>query len=253
MPCIGTDSSQLSPIARETAFLGKEAAESCLNVFTQSPNFVRHLQCKYTSPLRRETLTISDATREPLVAACLAAVYLLRMSVQWGSDAKLQYGTQTSRAILYPDSFDPSALSAQVSETVRLLLAECHADRYAMAVRVVHAEFRRRTKNVLNNHLQQAPAQDFLTSDQQLQETLLGADWFLSVPQDTTPTDLQHNPTIDWDQLLNPTFDPGFTWNSTMIPPQQDNMTGSLQPVSGAIYTWSAKELMRPDELGGAV
>lgn len=58
--------------------MGKAAAQGCLNVFVQSTTFVAHLKCELAIPM---SLLTSDATREPLVAVCFAAVYLLRMCV----------------------------------------------------------------------------------------------------------------------------------------------------------------------------
>ncbi|KAK8865608.1 hypothetical protein IAR55_000752 [Kwoniella newhampshirensis] len=108
----GVQWDKLSPDQRELAFQAKDAALRCLEIFLCSDNFRRHL--KY-------------ATHDQLVSVAFAAVFLLKI------------------AILFPSALSLPHLISQVSQLAHLLSAECFAERYALTLRLMLSNFRRKT------------------------------------------------------------------------------------------------------------
>lgn len=111
-----------------------------------------------------------------------------------------------------------------------ILVSQCGADRYALALRLVLGEYRRRTPAMpitslpgLGNPLDGSQLTPF--------DVPFGADnpgaFAANVPGDTG---LGSN--VDWNLLGDPTFDPGFTWQIANPAGLGTGMTGSLQPVS---------------------
>jgi hypothetical protein len=84
----------------------------CLQIYLHSHNFRRHL--KY-------------ATHDQLATVAFAAVFLLKI------------------AMLYPHVVSLPTLSSRVSEVVHLLTTECYAERYALTLKLMLANFRRKT------------------------------------------------------------------------------------------------------------
>ncbi|WVF70990.1 hypothetical protein IAT40_005786 [Kwoniella sp. CBS 6097] len=108
----GSEWDKLAPDQRELAFQAKDAAFRCLEIFLRCDNFRRHL--KY-------------ATHDQLVSVAFAAVFLLKI------------------AMLYPTSVALPHLISQVSQLAHLLSAECFAERYALTLRLMLSNFRRKT------------------------------------------------------------------------------------------------------------
>ncbi|ORX34127.1 hypothetical protein BD324DRAFT_636719 [Kockovaella imperatae] len=108
----GTQWDKLPSDQRELAFQAKDAAVRLMEIFLRSGNFRAHL--KY-------------ATHDQLVSVAFAAVFLLKI------------------AILYPSAMPLPNLISQVSELAHLLSAECFAERYALTLRLMLANFRRKT------------------------------------------------------------------------------------------------------------
>ncbi|BEJ18183.1 hypothetical protein CspHIS471_0704600 [Cutaneotrichosporon sp. HIS471] len=97
---------------RELAFHAKDAAMKCLQIYLYSHNFRRHL--KY-------------ATHDQLAAVAFAAVFLLKI------------------AMLYPHVVSLPTLTTRVSEVVHVLSAECYAERYALTLKLMLSNLRRKT------------------------------------------------------------------------------------------------------------
>ncbi|WVQ96974.1 hypothetical protein IAU59_004083 [Kwoniella sp. CBS 9459] len=108
----GSEWDKLAPDQRELAFQAKDAAFRCLEIFLRCENFRKHL--KY-------------ATHDQLVSVAFAAVFLLKI------------------AMLYPTSVALPHLISQVSQLAHLLSAECFAERYALTLRLMLSNFRRKT------------------------------------------------------------------------------------------------------------
>ncbi|OCF31845.1 hypothetical protein I317_03349 [Kwoniella heveanensis CBS 569] len=108
----GSEWDKLAPDQRELAFQAKDAAFRCLEIFLRCDNFRKHL--KY-------------ATHDQLVSVAFAAVFLLKI------------------AMLYPTSVALPHLISQVSQLAHLLSAECFAERYALTLRLMLSNFRRKT------------------------------------------------------------------------------------------------------------
>ncbi|WVR05573.1 hypothetical protein IAU60_002592 [Kwoniella sp. DSM 27419] len=108
----GSQWDKLAPDQRELAFQAKDAAFRCLEIFLRSDNFRKHL--KY-------------ATHDQLVSVAFAAVFLLKI------------------AMLYPSAVSLPLLISQVTELAHLLSAECFAERYALTLRLMLSNFRRKT------------------------------------------------------------------------------------------------------------
>ncbi|KAK4686916.1 hypothetical protein P7C73_g3194, partial [Tremellales sp. Uapishka_1] len=108
----GCEWDKLPSDQRELAFQAKDAALRCLEIFLKSPNFRAHL--KY-------------ATHEQLVSVAFAAVFLLKI------------------AILYPQAIPLPLLISQVSTLAHVLSTECFAERYALTLRLMLSNFRRKT------------------------------------------------------------------------------------------------------------
>ncbi|TXT04932.1 hypothetical protein VHUM_04015 [Vanrija humicola] len=103
---------KLSDDQRELAFEAKDAALRCVQVFLHSKNLRSHL--KY-------------ATHDQLATVAFAAVFLLKI------------------AMLYPTAISLPTLSNQVSEIAHVLSAECFAERYALTLKLMLSNFRRKT------------------------------------------------------------------------------------------------------------
>ncbi|ODN84061.1 hypothetical protein, variant [Cryptococcus amylolentus CBS 6039] len=103
---------KLSKEQQDLAFYARDSAWRCLEIFLRVDNFRKHL--KY-------------ATHEQLVSVAFAAVFLLKV------------------AILYPTSLSRPLLISQVTELAHLLSNECYAERYALTLRLMLANFRRST------------------------------------------------------------------------------------------------------------
>lgn len=84
----------------------------CIQIYLHSHNFRGHL--KY-------------ATHDQLATVAFAAVFLLKI------------------AMLYPNVVSLPTLTSQVSEVVHVLSAECYAERYALTLKLMLANFRRKT------------------------------------------------------------------------------------------------------------
>jgi hypothetical protein len=77
---------------------------------------------------RCETLTsLLDATHDQLATVAFAAVFLLKV------------------AMLYPNTISLPTLNAQVPEVAHVLSSECHAERYALTLKLMLANFRRKS------------------------------------------------------------------------------------------------------------
>ncbi|KAL1405192.1 hypothetical protein Q8F55_008817 [Vanrija albida] len=103
---------KLSDDQRELAFEAKDAALRCVQVFLHSKNFRSHL--KY-------------ATHDQLATVAFAAVFLLKI------------------AMLYPSAISLPTLNNKVSEIAHVLSAECFAERYALTLKLMLSNFRRKT------------------------------------------------------------------------------------------------------------
>ncbi|WWC88185.1 uncharacterized protein L201_003090 [Kwoniella dendrophila CBS 6074] len=108
----GAQWDKLAPDQRELAFQAKDASFRCLEIFLRHENFRKHL--KY-------------ATHDQLVSVAFAAVFLLKI------------------AMLYPTAVPLPFLISQVSQLAHLLSAECFAERYALTLRLMLSNFRRKT------------------------------------------------------------------------------------------------------------
>ncbi|WWC96649.1 hypothetical protein V866_003521 [Kwoniella sp. B9012] len=108
----GVQWDKLAPDQRELAFQAKDASFRCLEIFLRHDNFRKHL--KY-------------ATHDQLVSVAFAAVFLLKI------------------AMLYPTALPLPFLISQVSQLAHLLSAECFAERYALTLRLMLSNFRRKT------------------------------------------------------------------------------------------------------------
>ncbi|WVW80458.1 hypothetical protein I302_102440 [Kwoniella bestiolae CBS 10118] len=108
----GVQWDKLAPDQRELAFQAKDASFRCLEIFLKHDNFRKHL--KY-------------ATHDQLVSVAFAAVFLLKI------------------AMLYPTAVPLPFLISQVSQLAHLLSAECFAERYALTLRLMLSNFRRKT------------------------------------------------------------------------------------------------------------
>lgn len=97
---------------RELAFQAKDAALRCLEIYLHSPIFRAHL--KY-------------ATHDQLVSVAFAAVFLLKI------------------ALLYPQSMSLPNLISSVSQVANMLANECYAERYALTLRLMLSNLRRKT------------------------------------------------------------------------------------------------------------
>lgn len=103
---------QLRPDQKELAFHAKDAAMKCIQIYLHSHNFRSHL--KY-------------ATHDQLATVAFAAVFLLKI------------------AMLYPNAISLPTLSSRVSEIVHVLSVECYAERYALTLKLMLANYRRKT------------------------------------------------------------------------------------------------------------
>ncbi|WWC68319.1 uncharacterized protein I206_102244 [Kwoniella pini CBS 10737] len=108
----GVQWDKLAPDQRELAFQAKDSSFRCLEIFLRHENFRKHL--KY-------------ATHDQLVSVAFAAVFLLKI------------------AMLYPTAVPLPFLISQVSQLAHLLSAECYAERYALTLRLMLSNFRRKT------------------------------------------------------------------------------------------------------------
>jgi len=102
---------------RELAFQGKDAASNCLSNLLDSPT--------YRAALRY-------AVHDSLVTAAFSALFLLKM------------------ANLFPADLDLTAITAQVEQLAQLL-SDVAAERYAITLRVMLANLRRKIGLVQNN------------------------------------------------------------------------------------------------------
>lgn len=84
---------------------------------------------------------MADATHDQLVSVAFAAVFLLKMWVV----RHLSRPMLTSSAILYPNSCHLPTVVSQVSELTHLLSNECFAERYALTLRLMLSNFRKKT------------------------------------------------------------------------------------------------------------
>ncbi|GFZ43370.1 hypothetical protein JCM24511_01090 [Saitozyma sp. JCM 24511] len=116
----GCQWNKLPPDQRELAFQAKDAAMRCLEIFLKSANFRAHLKCVQAD-------NAPDATHDQLVSVAFAAVFLLKI------------------AILYPSAISLPDLISQVNELAHVLSAECFAERYALTLRLMLSNFRRKT------------------------------------------------------------------------------------------------------------
>ncbi|KAF7985037.1 hypothetical protein HWV62_8867 [Athelia sp. TMB] len=111
---------------RELAFQAKDAAFNCLSTFLNSAS--------YRAALRY-------AVHDSLVTAAFSGLFLLKM------------------ANLFPAELDLSALTAQVEQLAQLL-SDVAAERYALTLRIMLANLRRKvgiTTGLANNHLSMPP------------------------------------------------------------------------------------------------
>ncbi|KAF8738065.1 hypothetical protein AX14_012041 [Amanita brunnescens Koide BX004] len=95
---------------RELAFQAKESASSCLDIFLNSP--------EYRAALRY-------AVHDSLVTAAFSGLFLLKM------------------ASLFPTELDLGAITSQVEQLAQLL-SEVAAERYALTLRIMLANLRRK-------------------------------------------------------------------------------------------------------------
>jgi len=95
---------------RELAFQAKDAAMNCLSIFLHSPSYRAALQY---------------AVHDSLVTAAFSALFLLKM------------------AHLFPTELDVSAISVQVEQLAQLL-SDVAAERYALTLRIMLANLRRK-------------------------------------------------------------------------------------------------------------
>lgn len=111
---------------RELAFQAKDAAFNCLSTFLNSAS--------YRAALRY-------AVHDSLVTAAFSGLFLLKM------------------ANLFPAELDLSALTAQVEQLAQLL-SDVAAERYALTLRIMLANLRRKVgiaSGMANNHLSMPP------------------------------------------------------------------------------------------------
>jgi hypothetical protein len=128
---------------RELAFQAKDAALRILEIYLDSPNFRAHL--KY-------------ATHDQLVSVAFAAVFLLKI------------------AMLYPQSLSVPNLITSVGQVANMLANECFAERYALTLRLMLGNLRRKTgaMSTVPGTPREAPIPD-----------ATGLDSLLSLPDDT--------------------------------------------------------------------
>jgi hypothetical protein len=103
-----------------------------MEIFLRCDNFRQHLKCEcfwqYGDSAANcvPYLTPVDATHDQLVSVAFAAVFLLKV------------------AILYPSEVMLPVLVSQVSELAHVLSSECFAERYALTLRLMLANFRKK-------------------------------------------------------------------------------------------------------------
>ncbi len=112
----------------------------CIEIFLKADSFRAHLKCE--CPCCRTRLML-DATHDQLASAAFAAVFVLKMWVHG-----LRYKADCS-ALLYPSSVSLPSLISQVNELAHVLSSECFAERYALTLRLMLANFRRKTAHCL--------------------------------------------------------------------------------------------------------
>lgn len=167
----------------------------------------------------RPSLILSDATHDQLVSAAFAAVFLLKV------------------AILYPSEVILPVLISQVSELAHVLSSECFAERYALTLRLMLANFRKKA-GVLSTvpgtprYNQQQPGQTLPTVPTSELDT--GLQSLLALPQmgmgDTTEGLGEWNLDIGMD---------GFAWPTEFSPSalpvwlQDGNFTDLGMPLEG--------------------
>lgn len=116
-------SPKLRPEQRGLAFEAKDAALRCVETYLCVPLFRQHLKCESC----HERLLTPDATHDQLAAVAFAAVFLLKI------------------AMLYPEAISLPTLFSQVSEIAHVLSAECFAERYALTLKLMLSNIRRKT------------------------------------------------------------------------------------------------------------
>jgi len=114
---------------RELAFQAKEAATNCLATFLQSPEFRAALRY---------------AVHDSLVTAAFSGLFLLKM------------------ANLFPGEVDINGIMLQVEQLAQLF-SEVAAERYALTLRLMLANLRRKI-GMSNVTIQQPPSQSMLHS-----------------------------------------------------------------------------------------
>ncbi|KAF8532542.1 hypothetical protein JB92DRAFT_2688064 [Gautieria morchelliformis] len=157
---------------RELAFQAKEAASSCLSTFLNSP--------AYRAALRY-------AVHDSLVTAAFSGLFLLKM------------------ANLFPAEVDLAAITSQVEQLANLL-SDVAAERYALTLRLMLANLRRKVGLASHSH---------------------------------TPQPVSGQPATDTDGTL--VVPPNFVGNAaTTLPPLTTEDLGFVWPAEGGIFSPSS-------------
>ncbi|WRT65986.1 uncharacterized protein IL334_002937 [Kwoniella shivajii] len=238
----GSQWDKLAPDQRELAFQAKDVSFRCLEIFLRCDNFRKHL--KY-------------ATHDQLVSVAFAAVFLLKI------------------AMLYPTSVPLPFLISQVTQLAHLLSAECFAERYALTLRLMLSNFRKKTGamstmpgtprmtqfnsgGINNNQSQTLPSAPG-TNVSAIGDLDGGLQSFLSLPNfdglDTNPTSSNNDPTNGMgmfgvtDQMWDMTGLEGFNWPTEFSPSalpvwlQDGNVTDLGLPADGSDSLFLPPEL----------